>query len=959
MSARAKTSVAKQRHSRFTRRNIELALLVLAALPAFLIFALVAMGTGETVELTTFNYPIAILIIFLIAHIVTRIYAEGADPVPLVIAYILFNIGIAFLVRLAPDVLAYQIANGVKEPTITPESVFKQCIYLIAGIVFLVAVLVATHKKFKIEQLTGYWVVFMVVAIVLLASPILLGSTASNGALNEIRIGPFSLMPGEFAKLFMVLGLASYMSQNREMLSIFTVQKGPVHLPDLRTLAPMLIMWAIAMLIIAFERDFGTAFVLFTVFLAMLYVATGKKFYAIVGILFVILGIAVLSNFVGHIQTRIDNWLDPFADPQGAGYQMVQSLYSLADGGIFGVGAGHGLSYWVPAIENDYIFTAIAEETGLFGGACVLMLYLSFAIRGFLTAARAKTDFACLVAVGMTSVIVFQAFIIVAGITRVIPLTGITLPFVCRGGSSIIASFIALAFIMRCGDEGTGVKTRMISFFDSLDKKNVLGRYALGKRLTHMVVVLSVLYAVLICSLITIMFIQAPEYQEMPGNNHTMVHQANVKRGTISTSDGVILAQSVESDEDPYSMYVREYPQGDLASQVVGYYSRQYGTSGIEDAYNNSLEGRTSNSFISSIDQLLGNTGAGNDVVLTIDSRIQRAAQDALSGEVGACVVLDARSGNVLAMASSPTYNAGEFAAVLEAAANGSDESSMVNRATQSRYAPGSTFKTITLATALEQGIATPDTLLEAPGEMAIGEKPVVNYNHEELGTLTLAQAYAYSSNTAFAQLGLMIGSEKLVKGADAFYFDSELDFDLPIATSRMASAEGMDEWELAWAAVGQPVGKSTANGPYATVLEMALVGSAIANDGSIVQPHIVDGVYSPEGIRTAGTLMPTVISWACSPATASQVEEMMRGVVEYGTGSNAAIEGRVVYGKTGTAETSRSADDSWFVGYVDCGDSSIVIAMVLEEASVRGDGMNAAAHCKPVLETALAVKEQ
>ena len=343
-------------------------------------------------------------------------------------------------------------------------------------------------------------------------------------------------------------------------------------------------------------------------------------------------------------------------------------------------------------------------------------------------------------------------------------------------------------------------------------------------------------------------------------------------------------------------------------------------------------------------------------MTLTIDSRVQRAAQDALEGYTGACVVMDAHSGAILAMASSPTYDASNFEAVLQAANEGSSDSSMVNRAIQSRYAPGSTFKTVTLTSALENEVADANTLYNAPGEMDVAGRSVVNYEHEELGTVTLAQAYAYSSNTAFAQLALQLGGENLANTAYNFGFDSEIPFDLDVLTSRMAKSDEMDEWELAWAAAGQPVGKSTANGPYATVLQMALTGAAIANDGTIIKPYIVDGVYSPEGIRTYAVI-PTVFSRACSPATADEVEKMMSGVVEYGTGRAAAIDGYQVYGKTGTAETGQGSDDSWFVGYVKCKNSTVVIAMVLEEASAHGDGMSAAAHCKPVLEAAIEVE--
>ena len=301
------------------------------------------------------------------------------------------------------------------------------------------------------------------------------------------------------------------------------------------------------------------------------------------------------------------------------------------------------------------------------------------------------------VAAGLTTIIVLQAFIIVGGVTKLIPLTGLTLPLVSKGGSSLLMAFICIALLMRCGDEGTSLDEEIVSATTVVSPNNALGRFQLGKRLTSGMCVFAVMFALLVGNLTNIMIVQADNYKNMSGNNHTLLNNAKIQRGTISTSDGVILAQSVANDDGTYS---REYPEGTTAAHVVGYFSDEYGSSGIEASENDVLTGKKS--FATWNDALAAVTGsgtAGNDITLTLDSDIQQATENALSGYTGACVVINPQTGAVLGMASSPTYDASNLAQALSS----TDESTSVfNRATQALYAPGSTFKMVTLTSALE-----------------------------------------------------------------------------------------------------------------------------------------------------------------------------------------------------------------------------------------------------------------
>lgn len=918
-----------------TRRNLELILLCIAAPLVILMFAMLVVNQGQPLNFNTLGVPIGIFAAFVVAHLAVRKLAPGADPAILPITFALSGIGIAFVTRLRPE-----LAVG-------------QLMWLFVGVAFLVLALLFVRN---LDRLARYKYTLMLVGFILLLSPLIpfIGQEI-YGSRIWLSIGPFSFQPGELAKIAIVLFLAGYLAANREMLSVFTWRVGPFNLPDIRTLLPLLLMWLISIGIVAFEKDLGSALVFFFVFLVMLYVASGKKTYVIAGVLMMAIGAVGLYFVFDHIQVRVATWLDPFADAQNTGYQLVQTIYSLADGGLFGVGIGRGLADQIPVVESDFIFAAIGEETGLLGAAGLLLLYLCLAIRGMATAARAKSDVSSFAAVGLTAIIILQAFIIVGGVTRLIPLTGLTLPFVSQGGSSLLASFISVALLLRAGDEATGVGEEMRSATSMLPTASVLGRVALGKRLTRTMVGFSVLFALLVANLTLIMVVQADYYQNMAGNNHTLMQESDTERGSISTYDGVVLAESQQTEDGSYE---RVYPAGDLASHVVGYYSTQYGTSGIEASENETLKGQQNYaSWTDVINAAAGINTPGNDVRLTINSTIQQAAQDALEGETGAAVVMDPSTGAVLAMASSPTYSAGDVEALLEqaAASDGSDDAGqLVNRATQGLYAPGSTFKIVSLATALQNGIASEDSVYASPGTMEIGNAEVSNFGDESYGDITLQRATALSSNTVFGQLGVQIGAQLLVEGAEAFGFNKDLDFELPVVTSLMPDPDEMTEWETAWASAGEPVGEhESPAGPQVSVLEMAMVGCAIANNGTIMQPYLVDSVYNANGERSYQAQATTYLQ-AITSETASRVKEVLKDVVDYGTGTTAAINGVQVAGKTGTAEHP-DGDDGWFVGMAnaDSDTPSVVVAIVLE----KNESSVASAKAGDILETALRVR--
>lgn len=918
-----------------SRRATELWLLIAAAPVLLLLFAMLLVNDNAPLTFSSFAVPIGLIVAFVVAHIACRKFAPNADPALLPIAFLLSGIGICFVLRLAPDMATNQV------------------IWLFLGIALMVATIVLVPS---IEKLGNFKYTCLLIGLVLLLLPLVpFIGTEHLGSRIWLTLGPFSFQPGEIAKIFIVLFLSAYLADNRELLSTMRSTRIGLKYPNFRSLLPLIVMWLIALLIVIFEKDLGSALLFFGIFLVLVYVCTGRLSYVIIGLALVAIGAVGLYFVFDHVQTRVAIWRDPFADAQGQGYQLVQSLYSLADGGLFGVGIGRGYATTIPVVQSDFIFSAIAEEMGLLGGAAVIILFMLFAVRGFLTAARAKSDMAAFTATGLTTSICLQAFIIIGGVTDFIPLTGLTLPFMSQGGSSLLSSFIIVGLLLRAGNEGTGLETEMattaripkVGAFGPFGGTGVLGRTALGKRLTLLITFFAILFALLIANLTYIQVVRADAIQDMPQNNHTLRKAAHQERGAILTSDNVVLAKSEEQSDGTYK---RVYPEGSLAAQAIGYYSQQYGKTGIESSMNSTLVGDENFETIGdAIRSAAGMPTSGNDVVLTLNSKVQQTAQDVLEGENGACVVLDTKTGAVLAEASSPSYDNNNVSDIL----GDSENSSLFNRATNALYAPGSTFKIITLSAALDSGTVKEDTTFDSPSEMDIGNAPVTNYGGESHGTITVEEATAVSSNVVFGQIATKLGADKLVSYAEKFGLgDENLAQDFSVKASLMPDPAEMTEWETAWAGAGQPVGEhASPAGPQVTVMQMATAMAAISNDGTVMNPYLVEKVLSSSG-STISETSPQILGQAISKETAARVQDVLEGVVDHGTGTAAQISGARVIGKTGTAETGKPQDDAWFVATATRGDTSVTIAIVVEQGE-SGGGV-AAPKAKEVLETAL-----
>ncbi|HYI61972.1 MAG TPA: FtsW/RodA/SpoVE family cell cycle protein [Acidimicrobiales bacterium] len=422
------------------RRNAELTLLLMGAAIIGGAYALASLGTTASLPADIGPFLGLVLGLFAVAHLAIRKLAPGADGTLLPLAMLLNGIGYVFIARLRDDLAA------------------QQSLWTAVGIAVFVATLVLVRRPRDLERYR-YMALFGAVGLILLPLVPVLGYS-SGGARIWIGLGPANFQPGEVAKLLLAVFFAAYLVEKRELLALASWPRRRPFLPDPKHLGPVLAAWGVAVVVITFETDLGTALLFFTLFIVLLWVSTGRVGYLLVGFGLFFAAALVSWQAFGHVQNRVDSWLNPWANPRGpGGYQILQGNYALADGGIAGTGIGLGVGD-VPAAENDFIFAIIGQELGLLGSTAVLVAFLLLIGTGLRIATQTEGSFEKLLATGLTTLIGVQAFIILAGVTRVLPLTGVALPFISYGGSSLLANYVLLALLVRLSDDANQRRLR-------------------------------------------------------------------------------------------------------------------------------------------------------------------------------------------------------------------------------------------------------------------------------------------------------------------------------------------------------------------------------------------------------------------------------------------------------------------------------------------------------------------
>jgi len=424
-----------------TRRNAELALLCFATLITVVALVIVEANQEQGISWDLASSTLAFLTMFICAHLAIRRFAPYADPVLLPVVALLNGLGLVMIHRL-------DLVQGALTPSVRGPSDSQQMLWTLVGVVgfSLVVIFLRDHRI-----LARYGYLCGISGLVLLAIPAFLPDRFSetNGAKIWIRLPGFSIQPAEFSKILLLIFFAAVLVAKRSLFTSAGKHVLGMDVPRPRDLAPLLVAWIASVGVMVFEKDLGTSLLLYASFLVMVYIATERFSWVAIGLALFATGSVIAYHLFGHVRVRVQTWLDPFTDPEGSGYQMVQSQFSFATGGIFGTGLGNGQPGTVPAASTDFIISAVGEELGLVGLAGVLMLYTIVIVRGLRTAIAVRDSFGKLLAAGLASTLAIQLFIVVGGVTGLIPLTGLTTPWMSYGGSSLVANYVLLAILVK------------------------------------------------------------------------------------------------------------------------------------------------------------------------------------------------------------------------------------------------------------------------------------------------------------------------------------------------------------------------------------------------------------------------------------------------------------------------------------------------------------------------------
>lgn len=416
------------------RRTAELGLLIMALLITGAGYLLTALANAPNIPADLWALLVAMAALMLVAHLAVRRFAPRADATLLPLVALLTGIGFVTISRLDKHLARVQATwTGV-------------------GVLAFVVTLMFVRQVRVLERYRYSFMLLGVLALFLPLAPAPIGQEI-NGARLWARFGPLQVQPSEVAKVFLVIFFAAYLVERREVLQEGTLRLGRLRLPHPKHLGPLMLAWGVTIVLMVAQKDLGSSLLFFAIFTAMLYMATGRRTYLVGGLAIFATSATIAYHLFEHVRVRVSTWVNPWPVAAGTGYQLVQSLFAFGTGGFAGTGLGLGSPQKIPVVATDFIYAAIGEELGLLGTVALLIAVLLFVGAGYRIAVEAERPFSKLFAAGLTTIIGVQTFVIVGGVTRVIPLTGITLPFVSYGGSSLIMNFVILALLLRISDE--------------------------------------------------------------------------------------------------------------------------------------------------------------------------------------------------------------------------------------------------------------------------------------------------------------------------------------------------------------------------------------------------------------------------------------------------------------------------------------------------------------------------
>lgn len=763
---------------------------------------------------------------------------------------------------------------------------FIMTIMLALGLVVPVMI-----EKFQVWGRLG--LVYVLIGLGVMVFLLLTGSEV-HGATNWIVIGGFRFQPSELVKLLYVFGMASLLARSTGFKSIvLTTGLAAAHV-----------------IVLVLERDLGAALLFFLTYVVMLYTATRKIFYLIAGLVSGAVASVAAYYIFSHVQTRVQIFLDPFATYESGGYQVAQSLFAIGTGGWFGTGLGQGIPNTIPVAQSDFIFAALSEEMGGIFCICLILIVVSCFIMFINISIRIKDLFFKLVALGFGVLYITQVLLNIGGATKFIPLTGVTLPLVSAGGTSLIATIIMFNVIqgMYSREPGTvsGAKSEGIKKSDN--------------RILALTYIFSAAFLGLIVYYGGYIGIGSREILKDSRNTRQSLLEAQIIRGDIYTSDGKVLATTSVADDGTET---RVYPFDRMYSHVVGRNSK--GKTGVELLENTELLTSDINGLEKLTNSLNDVKNPGNNVVTTLDSRLQEAAYKALGDNRGAVVVMEPSTGRILAMVSKPDYNPNTVDENWDSLNADSDERhALLNRATQGLYQPGSTFKILTLLEYMRENDDYEDYSYVCRSEDRYFDVTIHCAGGIVHGSENLKESFANSCNSSFAHIGSGLDMDKMNALSEDFLFNKSLPGSFGASGGSFVLSGDSNSNDIPQSIIGLST-------TLTTPLHNALIVSTIANDGVMMTPYVVDHIENANG-QVVRSNSQRAYKTIISVDEADILTEYMEAVVEDGTASKLKNLDMNIAGKTGTAtyDTSKPAH-AWFVGFAPADNPQIVVSVLVE----------------------------
>jgi len=676
------------------------------------------------------------------------------------------------------------------------------------------AMLIVFRLPADLHWLRRYRYLWLIVGVALTGLTLLLGTNPSSVE-PRLWLGccGIYLQPSEPLRLLLISFFASYLADRMAFRWVERSRIWPI------VYAPLIVVWGLSVALLVMQGDVGAGTLYLVILAALLYLVTGKRHILVIAFIILLIGGLAGFGLSASVQNRIQAWIDPWSDPSGGSYQLVQALIAVASGGVLGRGPGIGSPAFVPVVHSDFVFTAIVEEWGLLGGLGLIALFAVLVTRGFRAAARSKESFNVILSAGLSIGFAFQAILIVGGNIRMLPLVGVTLPFVSYGGSSLMTNMIALSFLLLLSGSSGGAE-----------------RFSRPLRTIHAWITAAWVGLAVLLGWWTIF--RAPTLTARTDNPRRAVSELYNLRGSILDQTNEVLAMST-GDQGAYE---RLYP-APWAATVTGFSSLAYGQTGVEASMDKLLRGEDGYPLsVSWWNRLLtGYPPPGLDVRLTIDGALQRSAWETLQGETGAIVILDPSRGDVLAMVSSPSFDPNRVDADWLSLID-QEAAPLLNRVTQGRYQPGMTFAPFVLAWSEMTGLIELD-------DRVSNAAAVISVDGMELRCLTsvstvegvdYGQVLRAGCPVPFAELGADLGENGLADMLQSFGFTRPPA--IRLETAPVPAVEiGLSETDWQFTAIGQ-------SEVTVTPLQVARAFAAVLTDGELPALRVVAAVKDKDG---------------------------------------------------------------------------------------------------------------